>query len=80
MGKHSNRKISAYDVGYKIGLRIYTHDKPADRPGFNRAFRRLYSGKKAYFPVAFAAACHAFHNIKHEAAEKKSLAKRIGIN
>lgn len=64
MSKHNQRKTSAYDVGRKIGQRIYRHDKPADRTEFNQAFRRMYTGRTAFYPVAFAAACHAFQNCK----------------
>jgi hypothetical protein len=64
MSKHSQRQCSAYDTGRKIGQRIYSHYKPADRTEFNQAFRKLYNGNKAFYPTAFAAACHAYSNCK----------------
>ena len=71
MSKTTQRKQSAYSAGRHLGERIYHHYKPADRKEFNEAFRKIYSGKKDFYPIAFAAACHAFQNCKVAAAQRK---------
>ena len=73
MSKTTQRKQSAYTAGKRLGERIYSHYKPADRKAFNVAFRRIYNGKEDFYPIAFAAACHAFQNCKVAAAKRKEL-------